>query len=122
MRRARFRAHAGGARAQHPARRTQPAGRRAGRLRLRPGDSRQPDGLRHGATRARGRPHRHALDGPTIELRVFVDGNLVETFFHGGEAFLFTSTRNNVPSANVSSAFVNTAGLDCNVSSWVLGL
>ena len=64
----------------------------------------------------------HALDGPTIELRVFVDGNLVETFFHGGEAFLFTSTRNNVPSANVSSAFVNTAGLDCNVSSWVLGL
>ena len=75
-----------------------------------------------GAARTDRAPVPGALDGPTIELRVFVDGNLVETFFQGGEAFHFTSTLNNVPSANVSSAFVNTAGLDCNVSSWVLGL
>eukprot|EP01043_Picozoa_sp_COSAG02_P068741 COSAG02_NODE_11523_length_1707_cov_1.277363_2_plen_180_part_00 len=57
----------------------------------------------------------------SLELRVFVDGHMAETFF-GGQAVITTVTSNIVPSAKLGSAFVNTAGLSCNVSSWTLGL
>ena len=57
-----------------------------------------------------------------LELRVFVDGHMVETFF-GGDAVITSITGNTVPSASITSTLVNTAGLDgCNVSSWTLGL
>ena len=56
-----------------------------------------------------------------LELRVFVDGHMAETFY-GGHAVITTITSNTVPSAGVGSAFVNSAGLACNVSSWTLGL
>eukprot|EP01045_Picozoa_sp_COSAG04_P048695 COSAG04_NODE_18816_length_432_cov_0.606607_1_plen_87_part_00 len=59
--------------------------------------------------------------GAALELRVFVDGHMAETFY-GGHAVITTITSNTVPSAGVGSAFVNSAGLDCNVSSWTLGL
>ena len=59
--------------------------------------------------------------GVALELRVFVDGHMAETFY-GGHAVITTITSNTVPSAGVGSAFVNSAGLDCNVSSWTLGL
>ena len=59
--------------------------------------------------------------GAALELRVFVDGHMAESFF-GGHAVITTITSNTVPSAGVGSAFVNSAGLDCNVSSWTLGL
>ena len=56
-----------------------------------------------------------------LTLRVFVDGHMAESFF-GGHAVITTITSNTVPSAGVGSAFVNSAGLACNVSSWTLGL
>ena len=56
-----------------------------------------------------------------LELRVFVDGHMAESFY-GGHAVITTITSNTVPSADTGSAFVNSAGLDCNVSSWTLGL
>ena len=59
--------------------------------------------------------------GAALELRVYVDGHLAETFF-GGHSVITTITSNTMPSAGVGSAFVNSAGLDCNVSSWTLGL
>jgi hypothetical protein len=68
----------------------------------------------------RGNPERNSEDG-VLELRVFVDGMLVETFF-GGQAFITTSTTNDVASANVTSSFLNTAGLACTVTSWELAL
>lgn len=58
---------------------------------------------------------------PSLELRVFVDGHMAETFF-GGHAVITTVTSNTVPSAKLGSTFVNTAMLSCNVSSWTLGL
>ncbi len=57
----------------------------------------------------------------SLELRVFVDGHMVETFF-GGHAVITTVTSNTVPSASLGSTFVNTARLSCNVSSWTLAL
>ena len=39
-----------------------------------------------------------------------------------GHAVITTITSNTVPSANIVSAFVNTAGLSCNVSSSTLEL
>ena len=57
-----------------------------------------------------------------IELQVFLDGDRLETFFLGGEASITTVTSNVVISSAVSSHFVNTADLTCNVSSWKLGL
>ena len=58
----------------------------------------------------------------SLELRVFVDGHLVESFF-GGDAVVTTVTGNVVASAHVTSSFVNTAaGLHCSVRSWALGL
>jgi hypothetical protein len=56
-----------------------------------------------------------------IELRVFVDGHIVETFF-GGNAVISTVTGNTIASPNVTSTFLNTANLQCTVHSWVLGL
>lgn len=56
-----------------------------------------------------------------LELRVFVDGHIAESFF-GGHAVITTVTSNTVPSAKLDSTFVNTAQLSCNVSSWTLGL
>ena len=61
------------------------------------------------------------FQGETIELAVYVDGQLVETFFQG-EATITTATSNQVASANLTTTFVNTAGLKCTVSSWALGL
>jgi hypothetical protein len=46
---------------------------------------------------------------------------MVETFF-GGHAVITTVTSNTVPSSRITSAVVNTAGLDCNVSSWTLSV
>ena len=58
----------------------------------------------------------------TIELRVFVDGHIVETFF-GGHAVISTITGNAAPSASITSSVQTPAGgLACNVSSWTLGL
>ena len=51
-----------------------------------------------------------------------LDGDRLETFFLGGEASITTVTSNVVTSSAVSSHFVNTADLTCNVSSWKLGL
>eukprot|EP01051_Picozoa_sp_SAG22_P021427 SAG22_NODE_4722_length_1181_cov_4.177449_3_plen_66_part_00 len=60
--------------------------------------------------------------GATIELRVFVDGQLVETFFQG-ETSITTATSNEVGCDALSSEFINTANVSsCNVTSWVLGL
>ena len=56
-----------------------------------------------------------------LELRVYVDGHLVETFF-SGDAVITTVTANLAPSASISSSFVNTAALSCQVTSWTLGL
>ena len=57
-----------------------------------------------------------------IELRVFVDGQLIETFFQG-EASITTATGNMVGGDGLSSSFVNTANLrGCNVTSWALSL
>eukprot|EP01047_Picozoa_sp_COSAG01_P051498 COSAG01_NODE_5321_length_4335_cov_3.928234_4_plen_199_part_00 len=56
-----------------------------------------------------------------LELRVFVDGHMAETFF-GGHAVITTITSNTLPSAVLGSAFVNSARLNCSVSSWKLAL
>ena len=61
------------------------------------------------------------VPGGTLELNLFVDGDRVETFF-GGAATLTTVTSNTVASSKLHSSFVNTAGLHCIVSSWVLAL
>eukprot|EP01043_Picozoa_sp_COSAG02_P052604 COSAG02_NODE_5692_length_4119_cov_2.601244_4_plen_170_part_00 len=45
----------------------------------------------------------------------------VETFF-SGDAVITTVTGNVVPSARITSGFVNTAAFDCSVQSWTLGL
>jgi hypothetical protein len=45
----------------------------------------------------------------------------VETFF-SGDAVITTVTGNVISSGSISSSFVNTAALSCNVSSWTLGL
>lgn len=45
----------------------------------------------------------------------------VETFF-SGDAVITTITGNVISSGSISSSFVNTAALSCNVSSWTLGL
>jgi sucrose-6-phosphate hydrolase SacC (GH32 family) len=58
----------------------------------------------------------------TLELRIFVDGHMVETFF-GGHAVISTITSNAVSTEKISSSFVNTAGLKCSdISSWTLSL
>lgn len=59
--------------------------------------------------------------GATITLQVFVDGSRIETFF-SGETTITTTTRNSVPGSALTSSFVNSANLDCSVSSWVLEL
>jgi hypothetical protein len=46
---------------------------------------------------------------------------MAETFF-GGHAVITTISSNTLPSASVGSAFVNTAGLNCSVTSWTLAL
>ena len=61
------------------------------------------------------------VPGGTLELNLFVDGDRVETFF-GGAATITSVTSNTVTNSSLHSSFVNTAGLDCAVSSWVLGL
>ena len=63
-----------------------------------------------------------AVPGGTLELNLFVDGDRVETFFAGGVATITTVTSNRQADSSLSSSFVNTAGLDCAVTSWVLGL
>lgn len=60
------------------------------------------------------------FQGSTIELHVFVDGQMIETFFQG-ETSITTGNNNAVPTNQLTSSFVNTANLDCKVSSWVLG-
>ena len=62
-----------------------------------------------------------AAEGTELELRVFVDGHMAESFF-GGHAVITTITSNTLPSASVGSTFINSAGLTCNVSSWTLAL
>jgi sucrose-6-phosphate hydrolase SacC (GH32 family) len=57
----------------------------------------------------------------TIELRVYVDGPRIESFF-GGETTITTSTRNGVAGDELTSRLVNTEKLVCNVTSWVLAL
>ena len=57
----------------------------------------------------------------TLELRVFVDGHMLETFF-GGHAVITTITGNTVSSSNITSSIVNSANLECNISSWTLAL
>ena len=57
----------------------------------------------------------------TLDLHVFVDGQIIETFFNG-EATITTAANNLLATELVSSSFVNTANLNCNVSSWILGL
>jgi sucrose-6-phosphate hydrolase SacC (GH32 family) len=66
-------------------------------------------------------PLASALQGDAVELRVWVDGQMIESFF-GGEVSITTATSNFVASAALTSSFVNTAALDCNVTSWVLSL
>jgi Glycosyl hydrolases family 32 C terminal len=66
-------------------------------------------------------PLQSALQGSSLELRFFVDGQMVESFFDG-ETTITTATNNSVPSGLLTSSFVNTAALACNVTSWVLGL
>lgn len=66
-------------------------------------------------------PLQSALQGDTLEIRVFVDGQMVETFF-GGEASITTATSSAAASSNITSALINTASLACNVTSWVLSL
>ena len=59
--------------------------------------------------------------GAAFELRVFVDGHLVETFLDGQQV-ITSVTANRINSSALRSRFVNTAALECNVTSWVLGL
>ena len=60
--------------------------------------------------------------GSSFELRVFVDGHMVESFFDGQQV-ISSVTANTQPSAKLNSAFVNTAsGIQCDVTSWVVGL
>ena len=59
--------------------------------------------------------------GATLSLNLFVDGDRVESFY-GGAATITTVTGNTVASSSLTSSFVNTAGLDCTVQSWVLQL
>eukprot|EP01048_Picozoa_sp_COSAG05_P011058 COSAG05_NODE_1016_length_6185_cov_4.604831_5_plen_757_part_00 len=61
------------------------------------------------------------LNRTSFELRVFVDGHMVESFF-SGDAVITTITGNVVSSKKVTSSFVNTAALHCNMRSWTLGL
>ena len=56
-----------------------------------------------------------------LELRVFVDGHMVETFF-SGDTVITTVTGNVVSSEHITSRFVNTGAFDCSIKSWVLGL
>ena len=44
------------------------------------------------------------MAGTSLELRVFVDGHMAESFY-GGHSVITTITSNTVPSANVGSAF-----------------
>ena len=74
-----------------------------------------------GARKDRTPPLPGVVASASLELRVFVDGHMTETFF-GGHSVITTVTSNTVPSANIGSAFVNTASLSCNVSSWTLAL
>ena len=57
----------------------------------------------------------------TLDLHVFDDGQIIETFFNG-EATITTAANNLLATELVSSSVVNTADLNCNVSSWILGL
>ena len=66
-------------------------------------------------------PLQAALQGDSLELRVFVDGQMIETFF-GGEVSITTATSNLVASGLLTSSIVNDNALDCNASSWVVGL
>eukprot|EP00662_Eupelagonemidae_sp_cell21_P057378 gene57378-biopygen111561 len=66
-------------------------------------------------------PLQSALQGDTIELNVFVDGNMIETFFNG-EATITTAVNNQVATDLLTSSFINTANLECTVGSWILGL
>ena len=60
--------------------------------------------------------------GAMIELHVFVDGQLIETFLQG-ETSITTATSNVVGSDALSSSFVGRARLSsCNVTSWALSL
>jgi hypothetical protein len=64
---------------------------------------------------------REFVTASMLELRVFVDGHMLETFF-GGHAVITTVTGNTVSSSNITSSIVNTANLECNISSWTLAL
>jgi sucrose-6-phosphate hydrolase SacC (GH32 family) len=57
----------------------------------------------------------------TFQLHTFVDGSRIETFFNG-ETTITTSTKNNVIGNALTTSLVNTAKLNCNVTSWVLSL
>eukprot|EP01052_Picozoa_sp_SAG31_P026803 SAG31_NODE_2456_length_5663_cov_8.660361_4_plen_181_part_00 len=74
-----------------------------------------------GARKDRTPPLPDLATATALELRVFVDGHMTETFY-GGYAVITTITSNTVPSANVGSALVNPLGLKCNMSSWTLAL
>ena len=64
-----------------------------------------------------------ALEGPKIKLHIFVDGQIIESFFNG-ETTITTATNSLVDTDAVTSSFMLSKGLglDCEVSSWVLGL
>ena len=58
-----------------------------------------------------------------IKLHVFVDGNLVESFYGDGDYFIFSASNNTVDTKDVSNVVVNTAGVaGCVVDSWALSL
>jgi sucrose-6-phosphate hydrolase SacC (GH32 family) len=59
--------------------------------------------------------------GGTVELHVFVDNQVIETFF-AGETTITTATSNAISTDALSSSFVNTANLSCSVTSWGLSL
>jgi sucrose-6-phosphate hydrolase SacC (GH32 family) len=77
--------------------------------------------LGHNGSRTDQAPLQNAMQGDMVELHVFVDGQMIESFFNG-ETTITTNTNNMVGTSNLTSSFVNTAKLDCTVSSWVLGL
>ena len=58
-----------------------------------------------------------------IVLHVFVDGNLVESFYGNGDYFIFSASNNTMDTKHVKSSFVNTAGIvGCVIDSWKVGL
>ena len=62
------------------------------------------------------------LQDGSFELRVFVDGHLVESFFNGA-AVISSVTANQLPGDSLTSELVLTLpNAKCSTNSWAVGL